>query len=429
VKKAGYDRHIDDAFDLYWQTLEPDLDPPEFDEHWYLKFLEWYIHDYPIPEQDRPLIQLFLESGPMLPAEEMQALEDWQDAHLSVYQIKEVEPGEGVLTEDIFNGKEVFINDVSLSHHAKKWQLITTRVVKVLDEWQASSTAILEPPTDKEEIHDFVMGGFRLFRKPERNFELQDFLRASGFVLHQRSLTKQVSPDQSPLIITSSGEELTFCQARYDLAGLDKAVDRLESQEDFAESEWEEDENGQILNISFSWLEKGKSARKAKKIRRQPGIKAETFLSPGPGQETSRVLGNVTLEPSQATLEVQGEQRFALGKERLETVLAGLIQHRHDTVKTLEEMQRDYPPGKTLKDLESEIPPEIREAILKDYLDQHYQKWLDTPLPALNGKTPRTASKTEKGRRRVEDLLRSMEYHHQEKMEYDISWIRKELGM
>jgi uncharacterized protein (DUF2384 family) len=66
---------------------------------------------------------------------------------------------------------------------------------------------------------------------------------------------------------------------------------------------------------------------------------------------------------------------------------------------------------------------------LKEYLDQHYQKWLDTPLPALQGKTPRKAMATKEGQRQVENLLRSMEYHHQSHMKYDTAWIRKELGL
>ncbi len=48
MKKAGHDKYIENAFQEYWQTLEPALDPPEMDDVGYLQFLEWYIHDYPI---------------------------------------------------------------------------------------------------------------------------------------------------------------------------------------------------------------------------------------------------------------------------------------------------------------------------------------------------------------------------------------------
>ncbi|MEW6388540.1 MAG: MbcA/ParS/Xre antitoxin family protein [Thermodesulfobacteriota bacterium] len=427
AKKSGHDRYLEEALELYWRTLDPDLDPPEMDEAWFPTFLEWFVHDFPIPPHDRPVIQLFLESKPLLPAEEMQVLQDWQDPHISVYQVKEVKPEQGALVEDIFTGEESFISDVSLSRQTRKWELLTLRKVKVLDEWQASGVASKEPPQDKEEIHSLVMEGFKLYRKINHRAQLPDFLRQMGFMLHQRFLTLQVSP-RRPQIMTSSGEELTFWEAHYDLANLPEAISRLASQEDFEESDWEEDARGQTSKITFEWLEKGKSVRKIKRVLRQSGHKIDSFFTPGPGQEGARILGSVTLEPNQLILAAKGEKRFAIGKERLERVLGGLVQHREDMVKTLEEMWEEHP-GEMTEDAASEIPPEIKQAILKDVLDQHYQKWLDSPLPALGGKTPRKAITTKVGRRRVEDLLRSLEYHHSSNKEYDTSWIRKELGM
>lgn len=429
MKKRKYDRYIEEAFDFYWQTLDPELDPPEVSHPGYIQFLDWFIHDYPIPAHERPVIQLFWESKPILPAEEMQVLQDWQEAHISVFQIKEVKPEQGILAEDIFTGEEVFISDCSLSRGAKKWELATLRKIKVLDEWQASSVGSRESPSAKEEIYDLIMGLFRVYQEHIRGVTLQDFLRDSGFMLHQRGLTLQARPPQPPKLLTSSGEELTFWEARYELAGLPKAISKLESQEDFCESELEEDDQGQISKIVFEWLEKGKSVRKIKGILRQSGHKLDSFFSPGPGQEGARILGTVTLQPNQLILEAKGEKRFAIGKERLERLLAGLLQHRLDSVKSVEEMLREHPPGENLADVESEIPQETRQALLKEVLDQHYQKWLDTPLPALNGKTPRKAIKTKDGSRLVEDLLRLIEYDQRDDLKYDISWIRKELGL
>ncbi|MFZ5452813.1 MAG: SEC-C metal-binding domain-containing protein [Thermodesulfobacteriota bacterium] len=429
--KAGYNQYVEDAFDIYWRTLEEDLDPPEeMDEAWHMKFLEWYVHDFPIPPDGLPLIKLYLASKPVLPAEEMQVLQDWQDAYISVYQVKEVKPDQGALVEDIFSGEEYFIADVSMSRQTRKWELLTMRKVKVLDEWQASSVASREAPQAQEEIHSLVMEAFRLFKKLDPRKQLPDFLREMGFMLHQRLLTLEANPRQ-PQIITSSGEELTFWEARYHLADLPAAVSRLRSQEDFAESSWEEDNEGLLGNFTFEWLEKGKSVRKIKRIQGQSvlkGQKADSFFTLGSGQGSARILGSVRLESNRLILEAKGEKRFAIGKERLERVLAGLLQHREDTAKTLEEMLDEYA-GAMPEEPPAEIPPEIKQALLKEYLDQHYQKWLDAPLPALNGKTPRKAIKTKEGQRLVEHLLRTIEYHHQTKIEYDTSWIRKELGM
>jgi hypothetical protein len=52
--------------------------------------------------------------------------------------------------------------------------------------------------------------------------------------------------------------------------------------------------------------------------------------------------------------------------------------------------------------------PEV-QAHLKAMLDAHYASWVDTPLPALHGQTPREAVANPGGRERVEVLLRHIE--------------------
>lgn len=71
---------------------------------------------------------------------------------------------------------------------------------------------------------------------------------------------------------------------------------------------------------------------------------------------------------------------------------------------------------------------------LKDFYDKHYRNWLDSKIPALEHATPREASKTKEGQKKLEDLLRVLEYTTQRlkengQIDYDVSWIREELGM
>ncbi len=262
MKKAGHDQYIKEAFEEYWQTLEPDLDPPDFNNISYLQFLEWYIHDYPIPGIGRPVIQLFLESNPKIPAVEMQILRDWQDAYISVFQIIEVETGKGILVEDIFSGEEIFLSDVSISKATKKWQVVTFRKIKVLEEWQASAVGGIGHPKYKEEILQFIKERFLDYQQQNPSADLPAFLRKRGYLLNQRFLTLQSRPPQIPKMVTSSGEELAFWEARYDLMDFLAALDRLEEEEDFEETNYSEDGQGNPLKVVYDWLERGKSIAK-----------------------------------------------------------------------------------------------------------------------------------------------------------------------
>ena len=255
------------------------------------------------------------------------------------------------------------------------------------------------------------------------------FLRKKGYLLNQRFLTLKSVPPQIPKVVTSSGEELDFWVARYDLMDFLAALDRLEEEEDFEKTNYSEDGQGNPLKVVYDWLERGKSIHKIKDIKVKNSLTLKSFFSQGPGQGSFRLLGTIILEPDRLVLEVQGQERLAIGKEIIENVLSGLIKHRIDAVRSLESIMRGQPKKKEEKP-EEEIPLEVRQALLKDMYDNHYREWLDSSLPALGGKTPRKAIKTKEGRRQVEDLCAVMEYFHREgDKEYDVTWIRKELEL
>ena len=53
------------------------------------------------------------------------------------------------------------------------------------------------------------------------------------------------------------------------------------------------------------------------------------------------------------------------------------------------------------------MTPEL-VAHLREFMHRHYVKWMDAPIPALDGKTPREACKTPEGRRKVTLMIRTM---------------------
>jgi hypothetical protein len=65
---------------------------------------------------------------------------------------------------------------------------------------------------------------------------------------------------------------------------------------------------------------------------------------------------------------------------------------------------------------------------------EHYAKWPDEPLPALEGKAPREAIRSASGRKAVEDLLRMMENGEERARKkggavFDFTAIRQALGL
>ena len=82
-----------------------------------------------------------------------------------------------------------------------------------------------------------------------------------------------------------------------------------------------------------------------------------------------------------------------------------------------------------------EIPPELKAQVEREFLRRHYERWPDEPVPALGGKTPKSAVRTEKGRQAVIELLKEFELHEARKAlggggePFDFGFLWKRLGL
>jgi hypothetical protein len=75
--------------------------------------------------------------------------------------------------------------------------------------------------------------------------------------------------------------------------------------------------------------------------------------------------------------------------------------------------------------------PEAAQLVL-EFKRRHYATWLDEPIPALGGLTPREAVRRRASRRRLELLLQDMEQAEARApagQGFDFAWVRGELGM
>ncbi len=147
----------------------------------------------------------------------------------------------------------------------------------------------------------------------------------------------------TPKVMTASGEEASFHQARYDLLDREKVLERLNQAPDF---DAETPEQDQTAEIGFAWLEVGESAELMKSIKGPKPATNPLFPSMG-GDGPQRLLGDLSIKGDRLQFNAMGDQRFKLGKQRLESLLAGLIRHRLDSLRSLASaMAAHDPPAK-----------------------------------------------------------------------------------
>jgi len=123
-----------------------------------------------------------------------------------------------------------------------------------------------------------------------------------------------------------------------------------------------------------------------------------------PGQTVT--LGRIEFVGDELVLTVNSAERFTRARQWLEK-LPGVVFSNVRT-RRWDEAEKDRPMDERISQPEPvEMTPELA-AGLQEMMDRHYIEWIDTPLPALGGKTPRQACRTEAGRRQVTMLIRTM---------------------
>lgn len=80
------------------------------------------------------------------------------------------------------------------------------------------------------------------------------------------------------------------------------------------------------------------------------------------------------------------------------------------------------------------LDPDVAEALVAQHYARHYRAWIDEAVPALDGRTPREASKLPALRSRLEDLIHGLEGMYENALKdgalaYDPSWMWEELDL
>ena len=153
------------------------------------------------------------------------------------------------------------------------------------------------------------------------------------------------------------------------------------------------------------------------------------FLVPGNARHRDRentIGGSATISETKLRVETNSRERADALRARVEAACGDLIRHR-----AREHADPTSPAAPPRSGEPREPTPEERR-ITREVKDRHYREWLDLPVPALSGNTPRQAARTARGRAALAALLKEFE-NHEARVEradaYDFSWLRRELGI
>jgi len=244
-----------------------------------------------------------------------------------------------------------------------------------------------------------------------------DFLRNRYF-----EIADQVLNPPPPVLQNTDGDPLLFIKLKYELLCPPEHV--LEELRSLALPEFQQDVlddaefdgKGHLIRASVTWQKKGNR------------------LNPG-WDNTS--LGTIDIRCGALEIEVNSDRRAKEIAQEIKERLGSRCRFVGEERKSPEALFRGQQGrrkdrGEGRRDDFESVPPEFRAA-LREQMKAHWEAWLDIPIPALKGQTPRAAARTPQGRERLEALLMEYEYRNdsalQPELRPDVAELRRKLGL
>lgn len=329
--------------------------------------------------------------GGDLPEFERQFLEAAEAASPSFHVVSAVSPGEWMDLDDILTGTQCRVLESTASRTVRRGEVIYARVVTMQDVSilvGCGTTAL--PPMRRADLADLrkalAKRGARLSTTELRRH--QDALRrwyllAADQVHHPPPprLTNTDGDALEPTILTYT---LT-CSPAEAFAQL-KALSATHSQDELL-ADAELDAQGSLRAFSIDWSKRGNRVH---------------------ANWDNTILGHVNVEDRILTAEVNSRKRATRLRRELEKRLAGRARLDKTEIRSVESLLAQARERGGDGEPEAGVPPEAL-AELERMQSAHWDSWVDEPIPALKGQTPREAARSAAGRERLEALLADFE--------------------
>ncbi|MGC8497714.1 MAG: SEC-C metal-binding domain-containing protein [Thermoplasmata archaeon] len=427
----------------------------------FLMFMDYFVHDYKLKDSKKPLIELFYDTRiNTLHPREKELLKAWQNTEIRVFEVTDIEPGKGENLKDIFDKTEVFVNDINSSHAMAKWDIAPMRIVQSYNRKHLTGAAYLMPYRLKKNIIKFGEKEFAAYKNRNPEATWHDFMKSEGYKFYRFAYKKS---REEPLVITPEGDPVKVSEAVYKVKDKTKAIKILDSIVDLqiVESEGKE--------IHYKWLSEDIGVKETTNDKDSDDDR-EVLVSKinviGKDGKNYISMGDIIIENGQLRLSCLSEKRLERGKSILKK-LGDCIEFSKDLSSetssdtdfrdddSIDDEALDYDDSvkKFLNDhtaeevdemiMNNRIPADIEKKLMEKfllemqgmiYMQELLKKWVDDPLPSLDGKSPREAVKTSEGKEKVLEILKGMENeeaHHKKKGSkyYDVKSVREMLGL
>jgi len=308
-------------------------------------------------------IDLLKREGDGLSSEEQDALASIDAGWFSVFEILHIVTDEGMELRDQLRRRRLWVSERIGTRQAGLGDILCGWVLEHQGEHTLEG-ALLHVPA---RFADFFTSQMRLMRDGlTRSYPKIGWRKRAGLLAPLAAALCDAIFANVPLptLVNTDQDELVFSEARYDL------VDRI-----------------RVKSVLSKHFEEG-------------GVNSFVCVV------DDRLIAELELTPQHLVVRCNSRERLEGMKERLGELLGGAASHRidsHEDMQRALEERRRRPHTRALEQ-PVDLPPELEEA-MHQMMRKHMVDWLDEPIPMLDGKTPRQAVRSQKGRDDVTHML------------------------
>jgi len=358
----------------------------------------------------RTALELYVEErGGALDDQGRRLVEAQRGAWFSLHEVVAVEPGQSLLLRDLLAGGERTVEERSGSRTLGARDVILARILDLGDRsiLARCHTRALKP-RDADAARQTVRKALGARGATVSATKLRQ-ATADGTILGTwQRVVDEVARRPPPHLQNTDGEDFILTVDHFDIAdgASGAAIAALLDLPDASRDDQEDDDGGEV---AISFVKQG-NAR---------GVLPTTLVG------RAIVVGQ-TLRLETNSVE-RADRLRDLVRKRLGPQVTFRIREHADPL-----AQLDGPAGRGTAGPPEPMPPEVLEVVRKMQAE-HYQRWLDEPVPALGGLTPRDAAKRKGAPRKKLDLLLA-EFENSEArapaaQRFDFAQLRRALGL
>lgn len=254
-----------------------------------------------------------------------------------------------------------------------------------------------------------------------------------------------------------AGLDIRHCVASYLVKGGVAAIEAvLSGKPDFVAESAPNDSQFATPKAFFRWMQLGESAEFEKILMAKGGPRVDASVG------DVGTLANVRLYPERLLVETFSQSKHEFARQKTAQYLDGLVTFETESIVDLAQMMEERrtrdravseiesavyglgeaPPesydDSDAADIEgdapSAVPEEVRRCEIEEAHRRHYEKFMDEPVPALDGKSPRAAAVDPAMRPQLVELMKGHLHGlerrcREDRLQLDINWVLDALDL